>query len=117
MQDIKKYVVDKGKSQAPKDEGRRGPLQPRRLQLDADRRGASRNAQKLTGKKVVTGEDVRRGLETLNLDAARLKALGLEGFAAPLKLTCADHNGHSADLRPAMGRHEMGQGHRPDRPR
>jgi branched-chain amino acid transport system substrate-binding protein len=54
------------------------------------------NAQKLTGKKVVTGEDVRRGLETIDLDAARFKALGLEGFAAPFKLTCADHNSHSA---------------------
>ena len=39
-------------------------------------------AQKITGKKVVTGEDVRRGLENLNLDAARLKAIGLDGFAA-----------------------------------
>ena len=42
-------------------------------------------AQKITGKKVVTGEDVRRGLENLNLDAARFKALGLDGFAAPLR--------------------------------
>ena len=53
-------------------------------------------AQKITGKKVVTGEDVRRGLENLNLDAARFKALGLEDFAGPLKTTCADHNSHSA---------------------
>jgi branched-chain amino acid transport system substrate-binding protein len=44
----------------------------------------------------VTGEDVRRGFESLNLDAARLKAIGLEGFASPLKLSCADHNSHSA---------------------
>ena len=57
-----------------------------------------RNAQKLTGKTVVTGEDVRRGLETLNIDEARLKELGLEGFAGPIKLTCTDHNGH----RPAF---------------
>jgi branched-chain amino acid transport system substrate-binding protein len=34
-------------------------------------------------------------LETIDLDAARFKALGLEGFAAPFKLTCADHNSHS----------------------
>ena len=54
------------------------------------------NAQKITGKKVVTGEDVRRGLENIDLDAARFKALGLEGFAAPFKTTCADHNSHSA---------------------
>ena len=39
---------------------------------------------------------MRRGLENLDLDAARFKALGLEGFAAPFKLTCADHNSHSA---------------------
>ena len=45
---------------------------------------AIRNAQKITGKKVVTGEDVRRGFETLNITAARWKELGLEGFAAPV---------------------------------
>ncbi len=44
---------------------------------------AIRNAQKITGKKVVTGEDVRRGLETLNITEARWKEIGLDGFAAP----------------------------------
>lgn len=39
---------------------------------------------------------MRRGLENLNLDAARFKALGLENFAGPLKTTCFDHNSHSA---------------------
>jgi branched-chain amino acid transport system substrate-binding protein len=52
------------------------------------------NAQKLTGQKMVTGEDVRRGFEAIDLSAARLKALGLEGFTDPLKLSCSDHNGH-----------------------
>ena len=83
--------------QEPGAEGgvRSGALQSRRLQLDADRR-SDRQAQKITGKKVVTGEDVRRGLENINLDAARFKAIGLAGFAAPFKTTCADHNSHSA---------------------
>ena len=45
---------------------------------------AIRNAQKITGKKVVTGEDVRRGFETLNITAARWKELGLPNFAAPI---------------------------------
>ena len=53
-------------------------------------------AQKITGKKVVTGEDVRRGLENLNIDDARLKAIGLAGFVGPVKTSCADHNSHSA---------------------
>jgi branched-chain amino acid transport system substrate-binding protein len=55
---------------------------------------AIRTAQQLTGKKQVTGEDVRRGFEGLNITPARMKELGLEGFASPVKLSCADHNGH-----------------------
>jgi branched-chain amino acid transport system substrate-binding protein len=55
---------------------------------------AIRNAQKISGKKVVTGEDVRKGLESLNITEARLKELGMEGFAAPVKVACEDHNGH-----------------------
>ncbi len=39
---------------------------------------------------------MRRGLENLNLDDARLKAIGLAGFASPFKLSCADHNSHGA---------------------
>ena len=46
-----------------------------------------RNAQTLSGKKVVTGEEVRRGLETLKISAARWKELGLEGFGAPIEVT------------------------------
>jgi branched-chain amino acid transport system substrate-binding protein len=56
---------------------------------------AIRTAQKLTNKKVVTGEDVRRGFESLDISAARMKEIGLEGFASPIKLSCSDHNGHS----------------------
>ena len=58
-------------------QGRRELLQPRRLNsvIVAE---AIRNAQKITGKKVVTGEDVRRGFETLNITAARWKEIGLE---------------------------------------
>ena len=55
---------------------------------------AIRNAQKITGKKQVTGEDVRRGFETLKITEARWKEMGFEGFAAPIKVTCDDHNGH-----------------------
>jgi branched-chain amino acid transport system substrate-binding protein len=56
---------------------------------------AVRTAQKITGKKAVTGEDVRRGFEALNLTEARLKEIGMEGFANPVKLACEDHNGHN----------------------
>ena len=91
--DIQKYVIDKGKSLSPKD----------KVGLVLYNRGvynsmlvaeAIANAQKLTGKKVVTGADVRRGMESIDIDAARFKALGLEGFAGAIKLSCADHNSH-----------------------
>lgn len=93
LQDIEKYVVDKGKSQASKEKVgtvlyNRGVYNS---MLIAE---GIRTAQKVTGKKVITGEDMRRGLEDLNVDAARLKEMGLDGFTQPVKLSCADHNGH-----------------------
>ncbi len=61
-----------GNEQDPEGQGRREPLQPRRLQLDADRRGDPQRAEDHR-QEGVTGEDVRRGLETLNITDARLK--------------------------------------------
>ncbi len=94
IQDILKYVVDKGNTQTPKEKVgetlyNRGVMN---AVLIAE---AIRGAQRLTGKKQVTGEDVRRGLETLNITDARWKELGLPAFAAPIHLSCADHNGHN----------------------
>ncbi len=93
LQEVKKHVVDKGLSQVDKDKFgemfyNRGVYNS---MIVAE---AIRNAQKITGKKVVTGEDVRQGLESLNIDEARFKELGLADFGAPVKTTCNDHNGH-----------------------
>ena len=60
----------------------------------------------------MTGEDVRRGLENLNLDAARFKALGLDGFAGAAQDHLRRPQQPSADLRAAVGRREMGEGQR-----
>ena len=43
------------------------------------------------GNKPMTGEQVRWGLENLNVTEERLAALGLQGFARELKITCEDH--------------------------
>ncbi|HEX2653619.1 MAG TPA: ABC transporter substrate-binding protein [Xanthobacteraceae bacterium] len=96
IQDILKYVVDKGKSQlTAKDRDRVGEnFYNRGVFNSMIIAEGIRNAQKITGKKVVTGEDVRRGLEAINIDEARLKELGMAGFAAPVRVSCADHNGH-----------------------
>jgi branched-chain amino acid transport system substrate-binding protein len=93
IQDIIKHVVDKGFSKAPKEKVGEN-LYNRGVYNSMLIAEAIRNAQKITGKKVVTGEDVRRGLETLNITEARLKEMGMEGFAAPVQVSCGDHNGH-----------------------
>ncbi|MFT0891877.1 ABC transporter substrate-binding protein [Pseudochelatococcus sp. G4_1912] len=95
LQDIKKHLVETGKSKT--DAAKIGDvLYNRGVYNSLLIAEAIANAQKITGKKVVTGEDVRRGLESINITPERLKELGLEGFAEPLKLTCTDHNGHKA---------------------
>lgn len=57
---------------------------------------AIRVAQAKFGKRPLTGEEVRWGFENLNIDAARLKALGAVGLVQPLKLSCSDHEGGGA---------------------
>ncbi len=58
---------------------------------------AIRNAQAKFGKgKVMTGEQVRWGLENLNIDASRQKALGAFEMFPPIKTSCDDHEGSGA---------------------
>ncbi len=94
--DIKKHVVDKGLSTL-KDANRLGENNYNKgvynSMLIAE---AIRTAQKKSGKKVVDAQDVRAGLESLDIDAARIKEMGLEGFMTPVKVTCDDHSGSNA---------------------
>ena len=58
---------------------------------------AVRVAQEKFGKgKVMTGEQVRWGMENLKLDAKRLKELGFDGVMQPLATNCANHMGSSS---------------------
>ena len=58
---------------------------------------AMRVAQNKYGKgKVLTGEQMRWGLENLNVDAARQKALGVFDMFPPIKTSCDDHEGSGA---------------------
>jgi len=54
---------------------------------------AVRTAQDKFGKKPLTGEQVRWGLENLDLTADKLAKLGFAGLIKPLKVTCANHTG------------------------
>ena len=92
--DIKKFVYGKNKGNM-EDKARVGSVYYNRgvvhgiITVEAIRK-----AQEKYGKgKALTGEQMRWGFENLNLDDARLKALGATGFMPPLKITCADHEG------------------------
>ncbi len=55
---------------------------------------AIRKAQEKYGKgKAMTGEQVRWGLENLDISEARLKALGASGLLPEVKTSCANHEG------------------------
>jgi branched-chain amino acid transport system substrate-binding protein len=95
IQDIIKYVVDKGKSQTPKDKVGENFYNRAILNAVIVAEGI-RNAQSLTGKKDITGDEMRRGLESLRVSEARFKEIGLPSFAAPFSVNCTDHNGHHA---------------------
>jgi len=91
--DIKKYVYAKGKGEMD---------DPTRIGSIYYNRGvvhgivtveAIRTAQAKFGKKPLTGEQIRWGIENLNITEARLKEVGAVGFMQPLKVSCADHEG------------------------
>jgi branched-chain amino acid transport system substrate-binding protein len=55
---------------------------------------AIRTAQEKYGKgKVMTAEQIRWGIEHLDLSETRLKAINALGLMPPLKMSCADHEG------------------------
>jgi branched-chain amino acid transport system substrate-binding protein len=96
IQDIVTHVVDKGLSQVAKDKVGENYYN-RGVYNSVLISEAIRNAQRITGKKVVGGEDVRRGLEALRMTEARWKELGLREFGGAITgITCTDHNGHQS---------------------
>jgi branched-chain amino acid transport system substrate-binding protein len=56
---------------------------------------AVRTAQGKSGNKPLTGEQVRWGLENLDLSGDGLAKLGFEGLLRPVKVTCDNHTGTS----------------------
>jgi len=93
IQDILKLVHDKGQGTGPKDEVG-SVLYTRGLVIQALGVEAVRRAQERYGKgKVMTGEQVRWGLENLALDDKKLAALGLTGVIRPISTSCYDHQG------------------------
>ena len=95
--DLFKFVYDKGKGGGKKDAVgealyNRGVVN---AMLSAE---AIRTAITRYGNKPLTGEQVRWGMENLNLTEARLEQMGMKGFTHPIKVTCEDHEGNGPVL-------------------
>ena len=93
IQDIMKLVHDKGQGTGPKDEVG-SVLYTRGVIIQMLAVESVRRAQERFGKgKVMTGEQVRWGMENLALDQKKLDALGFKDLMRPLSTSCADHMG------------------------
>ena len=96
IQEIKKFVYAKGKGEM-EDQSRIGSIYYNRgvvhglITVEA-----IRVAQGKYGKKSLTPEQIRWGIENLNITEARLKELGAASFMQPLKVSCLDHEGGGA---------------------
>ena len=101
---ILKNVYDAGKALDPSFKDRIGEvLYNRGLMTAMFTAEAIAKAQEIYKTKEVTGEQVRDGLEALDITPARLKELGFEGLIEPVKVTCANHEGRWPRRNPAMG--------------
>jgi branched-chain amino acid transport system substrate-binding protein len=97
VQDILKHVYAGGK---------RGNMEdPKRIGQQYFNRGviqgiltaeAIRTAQARFGKRALTGEEMRWGIENLKIDEKRLRELGAYNLMQPMKVSCLDHEGGGA---------------------
>jgi branched-chain amino acid transport system substrate-binding protein len=94
VQDIKRVVYSKGKGNMEDDTRVGSVYHVRGIVHGIITVEAIRKAQERFGKgKVMTGEQIRWGLENLDLSDARLKQLNASGLLPPIKMSCADHEG------------------------
>ena len=96
IQDILTHVVDKGNSQVSSREDVGNVIYNRGVFNAVVLAEAIHAAQEMTGKSVITGADMRDGMEAINLTEERLTELGLPGFTGELKGSCSDHEGNGS---------------------
>ncbi len=80
----------------------RGNISPQRVGTIYHNRGviagilsaeAIRTAQARFGKRPLTGEEIRWGIEHLKITPERIQELGAEGLMSPIEVSCFDHEG------------------------
>lgn len=60
---------------------------------------AIRTAQAEYGNRVITGEEMRWGMENLAVTAARIEELGMTGLMPPVTITCDNHEGQDPAIK------------------
>ena len=94
MQDVKKYVIDAGKSKTD-DTEMTGVFYSRGIVISAVLAEGIRMAQAEYGVAEINAEQLRWGLENINMTEARIDELGLTGMVPPFATSCSNHTGHS----------------------
>ena len=94
-QDILKEVHGKGQGTGPKEEVGQVLYMRGMLASMMAVEGVKRAQERFGKGKVVNGDQMRWGLENLNLDQKKLDALGFAGVMRPVSTSCADHLGSS----------------------
>ena len=98
-QDILKHVYEKGKGAYGTDRAKVGEVLYNRTLINAMLNvEAMRTAMKKYGNKPLTGEQVRWGMENLEISEKRLDELGMKGLMRPLKVSCENHEGNGLAL-------------------
>ena len=96
VQDVLKHVYAKGKGEM-EDKSRIGSVYyTRGVVAGIVTAEAIRTAQEKFGRKPLTGEQVRWGIENLRIDDSRLKQIGAVGLMNSLRVSCLDHEGGGA---------------------
>jgi len=93
IQDIIKNVYRKGKGNLPDASGIGSTYYNRGVSGAILVAEAIRTAQGKFGKRPLTGEEVRWGMEHINLSDRRIAELGAFGVSQPLRMSCNDHEG------------------------
>ncbi|RZL06233.1 MAG: ABC transporter permease, partial [Rubrivivax sp.] len=92
-QDVLKLVHAKGQGTGPKDEVGQVLYMRGLISAMLAVEGVKRAQERYGKGKVMTGEQVRWGLENLALDQKKLDGLGLAGVMRPVSTSCVDHMG------------------------
>lgn len=97
MQEVKTHVVDAGKSQINQGAGEfDSTAYQRGILMSVILAEAVKAAQDHAGTPNIDREQLRWGLENVNLDEGKLAELGAEEMMAPFSMSCSNHTGHAS---------------------